>query len=178
MFGFASGMITKQIKKKIIFQNYEIFLIYQQVLGICRKYQLFSAFIYITTQALKDYSLPITELIPILNNFCDNCNHVKKLLQPLSNIETHTLIEHDDNMDNSDQNVINNLYNDECQNCMKTRELGDILLVYISGCLVGKMFPSGDLSEVEGDRVKKEVNIYPINVYTCLLSTDMYIFFF
>uniref|UniRef100_A0A1B0AWC4 RING-type domain-containing protein n=1 Tax=Glossina palpalis gambiensis TaxID=67801 RepID=A0A1B0AWC4_9MUSC len=78
-----------------------------QVLKAAKKHKLYRAQIYLNAHALHDYTISLTELIPLLEN------------------------EHPD--------------------------LGNCILVYISSCLAGRGYPTGDIQEELVQTVKHEV---------------------
>ncbi|XP_001659262.2 vacuolar protein sorting-associated protein 8 homolog [Aedes aegypti] len=79
-----------------------------QVLTICRKESLYRAQMYLNTKALRDYTISLTDLIPIIND--QNDSH-----------------------------------------------LGNCLLVYVSSCLAGRGYPTGDIEPEMIATVKHEV---------------------
>ncbi|XP_062535146.1 vacuolar protein sorting-associated protein 8 homolog [Armigeres subalbatus] len=79
-----------------------------QVLTICRKENLYRAQMYLNTKALRDYTVSLTDLIPIIND--ENDSH-----------------------------------------------LGNCLLVYVSSCLAGRGYPTGDIEPELIATVKHEV---------------------
>ncbi|XP_055528729.1 vacuolar protein sorting-associated protein 8 homolog [Wyeomyia smithii] len=83
-----------------------------QVLTICRKEKLYRAQMYLNTKALGDYTVSLTDLIPLVRN------------------------------DSGEGDV---------------HHLGNCLLVYISSCLAGRGYPSGDIAPEMIATVKHEV---------------------
>ncbi|XP_055626789.1 vacuolar protein sorting-associated protein 8 homolog [Toxorhynchites rutilus septentrionalis] len=81
-----------------------------QVLTISRKEKLYRAQMYLNTKALGDYTVSLTDLIPLICGGSDNNTH-----------------------------------------------LGNCLLVYISSCLAGRGYPSGDIALEMIATVKHEV---------------------
>ncbi|XP_058830163.1 vacuolar protein sorting-associated protein 8 homolog [Topomyia yanbarensis] len=82
-----------------------------QVLTICRKEKMYRAQMYLNTKALGDYTISLTDLIPLLNDEGENDHH----------------------------------------------NLGNCLLVYISSCLAGRGYPTGDIAPEMIATVKHEV---------------------
>ncbi|XP_068142955.1 vacuolar protein sorting-associated protein 8 homolog [Drosophila tropicalis] len=81
-----------------------------QVLKAVKRHKLYKAQIYLNTQALNDYTSPLTELLPLVTT-----------------------------------------------TGQEERDLGNCLLVYISSCLAGRGFPSGDIPLEHRHQVKHDV---------------------
>ncbi|XP_058461399.1 vacuolar protein sorting-associated protein 8 homolog [Malaya genurostris] len=82
-----------------------------QVLTICRKEKMYRAQMYLNTKALGDYTVSLTDLIPLINDNNEDDPH----------------------------------------------HLGNCLLVYVSSCLAGRGYPTGDITPEMIATVKHEV---------------------
>ncbi|XP_075220706.1 vacuolar protein sorting 8 [Lycorma delicatula] len=89
----------------------------EQVLTLCRQHNLHDALISIWNRAMGDYTTPIHELLPMLEDY---------LVKGQSSYEL-------------------------------CRSLGNRLLVYLSCCLSGRAYPSGDIPSGCVDNVRQQV---------------------